>query len=194
MRTDDAVLDRARQVDDVECPRAEHVVLVDEHGSQIGEAEKLEAHRRGQLHRAFSVFAFNERGEVLLQQRAFGKYHSGGLWTNACCSHPRPGESLEKAVGRRFAEELGVECESIEPAGLLRYRAVLGDMVENELDYLFAARVTGPPSPSPDEVAAWRFVDAGELEPWLDERPEEFTVWFAPAWRIVAGYRAESPR
>ena len=164
--------------------------MVDEQDVQVGEADKLEVHRRGLLHRAFSVFAFNGQGEVLLQQRALGKYHSGGLWSNACCSHPRPGEALETAVSRRFVQELGVECESIKPVGVLRYRAVVDDLVENELDHLFTARVTTPPCPSPAEVSAWRFVDPGELSRWLRLRPGEFTVWFAPAWRIVAGRSA----
>jgi isopentenyl-diphosphate Delta-isomerase len=168
----------------------DRVVLVDEQDVQVGEAGKLEAHRRGLLHRAFSVFAFNTRGEVLLQQRARGKYHSEGLWSNACCSHPQPGEALETAASRRFVEELGVECESMVPAGILRYRAVVDDLVENELDYLFATRVKRPPCPSPTEVSGWRFVDPGELDRWLRLRPDEFTVWFAPAWRIVAGHLA----
>jgi isopentenyl-diphosphate delta-isomerase len=101
---------------------------------------------------------------VLLQQRAPGKYHSGGLWSNACCGHPEPGEALETAARRRFVQELGITCESIEPVGVLRYQAVVNDLVENELDHLFAARVTRPPWPSPAEVAAWRFVDPGELQ------------------------------
>jgi isopentenyl-diphosphate delta-isomerase len=165
----------------------DRVVLVDEQDREVGEAEKLEVHRRGLLHRAFSVFAFNEDGEVLLQQRALGKYRSGGLWSNSCCSHPQPDEAIESAVSRRFVRELGVGCESIEPVGILRYRAVVGDLVENELDHLFAARATGPPCPSPAEVAEWRFIEPGELNRWLNLRPDEFTVWFAPAWRIVAG-------
>jgi isopentenyl-diphosphate Delta-isomerase len=167
----------------------ERVVLIDEQGIQVGEADKLEVHRRGLLQRAFSVFAFNGRGEVLLQRRALGKYHSGGLWSNACCSHPQPGEALEAAASRRFVEELGVDCESIEPVGVLRYRAVVDGLVENELDHLFAARVTRPPCPSPAEVSAWRFIEPGELDHWLRLRPGEFTVWFAPAWLIVSRRR-----
>src|ERR1700753_2414551 len=99
--------------------------------------EKMQVHRRALLHRAFSVFVFNGKGELLLQRRALGKYHSGGLWTNSACGHPRPGEATADAARRRLGEELGVACGELEPAGVLRYRAQLLDLVENELDHLF---------------------------------------------------------
>src|SRR6476660_5400668 len=100
----------------------EQVVLVNEQDQELGTMEKMEAHRLGILHRAFSVFVFNGRGEMLLQQRALGKYHSGGLWTNACCSHPRPGEEVSSAAGRRLFEELGFETE-LKPIFKFVYRA-----------------------------------------------------------------------
>src|SRR5919107_4041297 len=101
----------------------ETVVLIDEADATLGTGEKLDVHRTGALHRAFSVFAFNDAGELLLQRRALGKYHSGGLWANTCCGHPRPGEATADAARRRLFEELGIACGSLAPAGVYRYRA-----------------------------------------------------------------------
>lgn len=175
----------------IDLPRAaaagESVVLVDENDTELGAAGKLEAHRRGLLHRAFSIFAFNGRGELLLQQRAHGKYHSGGLWSNTCCSHPRVGEPTADAARRRLEEELGVSSGQLTEVGTLRYRTQLGALVENELDHLLVTHLSTEPSPDPDEVAGWRFVGPEELMAWYDRRPEDFTVWFGPAWRIVSG-------
>jgi len=163
----------------------ENVVLIDEADAALGEGEKLAVHRQGALHRAFSVFAFNAAGELLLQRRAATKYHSGGLWTNTCCGHPRPGETTEEAARRRLSEELGLTCGDIEPAGVYRYRAEIADLVENELDHLFVTQVVGDPLPDPDEVVEWRFVGADELAAWLASSPDDFTAWFPPAWEIV---------
>jgi isopentenyl-diphosphate delta-isomerase len=163
----------------------ENVVLIDEADAALGEGEKLDVHRQGALHRAFSVFAFNAAGELLLQRRALSKYHSGGLWTNTCCGHPRPGEATADAARRRLFEELGMACGELSPAGVYRYRAELKDMVENELDHLLVTQVTDEPEPHPDEVVEWRYIALDELSAWLDDRPEDFTAWFAPAWRIV---------
>jgi isopentenyl-diphosphate delta-isomerase len=139
------------------------------------------------MHRAFSVFAFNAGGELLLQRRAEAKYHSPGLWSNTACGHPRPGEAIEAAARRRLADELGVTCGELRAAGVLHYRTELGDLVENEVDHVLVTRVEGAPAPNPAEVGAWRFVRPLELAAWLEERPEDFTAWFEPAWRIVAG-------
>jgi len=164
----------------------ENVVLIDEADAALGEGEKLDVHRSGVLHRAFSVFAFSAAGELLLQRRALVKYHSGGLWTNTCCGHPRPGETTAAAARRRLGEELGVDCGELRPAGTLRYRAEIAGLVENELDHLLVTFVDGTPAPDPDEVADWRFVAPDELSAWIAERPSDFTAWFPPAWRIVA--------
>jgi isopentenyl-diphosphate delta-isomerase len=163
----------------------EHVVLIDEADEEVGEGEKLEVHRAGALHRAFSVFAFNAAGELLLQRRALDKYHSGGLWTNSACGHPRPGEATVDAARRRLREEMGLDCDELRPAGVLRYRAELVDLVENELDHLFVTEVSGEPDPDPDEVVEWRFVGVDELREWIAARREDFTAWFPPAWMIV---------
>jgi isopentenyl-diphosphate delta-isomerase len=164
----------------------ENVVLIDEADAALGEGEKLEVHRRGLLHRAFSVFAFNAGGELLLQRRALSKYHSGGLWTNTCCGHPRPGEATADAARRRLGEELGIGCGELEPAGTLRYRAQLADLVENELDHLLVTHVEDQPQPDPEEVGEWRYIGREELDAWIAERLEDFTAWFPPAWRIVS--------
>jgi isopentenyl-diphosphate delta-isomerase len=171
----------------------ENVVLVDETDGALGTGEKLDVHRSGALHRAFSVFAFNAEGELLMQRRAWGKYHSGGLWTNTACGHPRPGEPTEDAARRRLFEEMGVSGNSFAPAGRLRYRAVIADLVENELDHLFVTSVSSEPVPDPSEVVEWRFVGLSELASWLRERPGDFTAWFPPAWEIVSA-RAPSGR
>jgi isopentenyl-diphosphate delta-isomerase len=163
----------------------ENVVLIDEADAALGEGEKLDVHRQGALHRAFSVFAFNDAGELLLQRRALSKYHSGGLWTNTCCGHPRPGETTEDAARRRLFEELGMTCGQLVSGGVYRYRAEIMDLVENELDHLLLTEVTDTPDPNPDEVVEWRFIALDELSRWLDERPEDFTAWFPPAWRVV---------
>jgi isopentenyl-diphosphate delta-isomerase len=127
----------------------ENVVLIDEADAALGEGEKLEVHRRGLLHRAISVFAFNAEGELLLQRRALSKYHSGGLWTNTCCGHPPPGEATADSARRRHGEELGIGCGELEPAGTLRYRAQLADLVENELDHLLVTHVADLPQHDP---------------------------------------------
>ena len=163
----------------------ENVVLIDEADAALGEGEKLAVHRQGALHRAFSVFAFNAAGELLLQRRALSKYHSGGLWTNSCCGHPRPGESTEDAARRRLFEELGIGCGELTRAGVYRYRAEIKDLVENELDHLLVTTVAEIPEPNPDEVVEWRFIGLEELATWLQDRPEDFTAWFPPAWRVV---------
>ena len=138
-------------------------MLIDESDAALGEGEKLDVHRRGALHRAFSVFAFNAAGELLLQRRALSKYHSGGLWTNTCCGHPRPGEAVADAARRRLFEELGMGCGELTPAGVYRYRAEIKDLVENELDHLLVTTVDSTPSPNPDEVVEWRFIALDEL-------------------------------
>jgi isopentenyl-diphosphate delta-isomerase len=171
----------------------ENVVLIDEADAALGEGEKLSVHREGALHRAFSVFALNEAGELLLQRRALSKYHSGGLWTNTCCGHPRPGETTEDAARRRLFEELGMTCGDLTPVGVYRYRAEIKDLVENELDHLLLTTVSDVPDPNPDEVVEWRFVGLDELSAWLDEEPDAFTAWFPPAWRIVTAGDRRTP-
>lgn len=157
------------------------VVLVDDEDRPVGTAGKLEAHRQGLLHRAFSVFILDGEGRMLLQRRAADKYHSGGLWSNACCSHPRPGEPVAVAARRRLKEEMGFTCTLV-PAGSFLYRADVGDgLIEHELDHLFIGHWEGSPTPAPDEVMDWWWVPPAELRAEVAGAPERFTVWFRAA-------------
>jgi isopentenyl-diphosphate delta-isomerase len=161
----------------------EEVVLVDEQDRPVGTAEKLAAHRNeGLLHRALSVFLFDERGRMLLQQRAAGKYHFPLLWTNACCSHPRPGEAVVEAARRRVREELGVDVQP-RPVFAFLYEARDGasGLVEREYDHVLIARLDVDPSPSPDEVEALEWWEPGELLRDVVNRPERYTPWFRQA-------------
>ncbi len=154
------------------------VILVDERDRPVGRMEKLEAHETGALHRAFSVFLFDAEGRWLLQRRDLGKYHSGGLWTNTCCSHPAPGESTAEAAVTRLMEEMGITAE-ITPAFSFHYRADFDNgLVEHEFDHVFVGRFDGEPVPNPDEASDWRWVDTESLFRELDDRPDAFTYWF----------------
>jgi isopentenyl-diphosphate Delta-isomerase len=156
----------------------DRVILVDRADVPLGSAPKLAVHRDGRLHRAFSVLVLNRRGELLIQQRAAGKYHSEGLWANTCCSHPRPGEATEEAARRRLREEMGFDC-ALEPVGAFVYRAdVGGGLVEHEYDHLFLGRWDGAPRPDPAEVGAWRWVQPRDLMSWIHARPWDFAPWF----------------
>ncbi|MFC7987815.1 isopentenyl-diphosphate Delta-isomerase [Streptomyces pilosus] len=153
--------------------------LVDEDGVTIGTAEKLAAHQPpGLLHRAFSVFLFDERGRLLLQQRALGKYHSPGVWSNTCCGHPYPGEAPFAAAARRTFEELGVSPSLLAEAGTVRYNHPDPDsgLVEQEYNHLFVGMVQSPLRPDPDEVASTVFVTPDELA----ERhaKDTYSAWF----------------
>jgi len=168
------------------------VILVDERDSPIGEMEKFEAHRLGRLHRAFSVFIFNNAGEMLLQQRAFSKYHSGGLWTNACCSHPSPGEEVSAAALRRLSEEMGFTTP-LEKVFHFVYRAEFGNgLIEHEFDHVFAGVYDGEVKINPDEVADFEFMPIHEIETMLSNSPEEFTEWFKIAFPGIRDYHISS--
>ena len=156
----------------------EQVILVDEQDNEIGSMEKIEAHEKALLHRAFSIFIFNEEGEMMLQQRALSKYHSPGLWTNTCCSHPRPGESLEEATGRRIVEEMGFSCEMKKVFDFI-YEAPFDDgLTEHELDHVFVGMYNEDPEINAEEVAGWMWIDVDELLSEVKENPENYTVWF----------------
>ena len=160
----------------------ELVVLVDEGGRDVGVMEKLRAHREGRLHRAFSIFVFNRRGEVLLQRRALGKYHSGGLWSNACCSHPRPGESVLEAAHRRLVEEMGFDCE-LKEAFTFIYRADVGNgLVEYEYDHVLIGVCEADPKPDPSEVMEWKWAKVEDVLKDIREHPEKYTYWFKLAF------------
>lgn len=159
----------------------ESVILVNEADEAIGEAPKLDAHVAGWLHRAFSVFIVDDDENVLLHRRADGKYHSSGLWTNACCGHPRPGEETSSAARRRLREEMGIDCDLSE-AGAFIYHADVDDgLTEHELDHVFIGRHSGSPAPDSSEVQDWLWISAGALRDWLARDPSDFTVWFEQA-------------
>ena len=156
----------------------EAVVLVDANDRPIGTMAKLEAHRRGLLHRAISVVVRDSGNRLLLQQRAPDKYHSGGLWTNTCCSHPRSREAVADAATRRLVEEMGFAC-SLSFLFLTQYCSpVSNGLVENELVHVFGGQFDGTPRPDPNEVMAWCWKDPTELAKELDKQPATYTVWF----------------
>jgi isopentenyl-diphosphate delta-isomerase len=157
--------------------RREEVVLIDGDNRVIGRAEKLRAHQEGRLHRAFSVFIFDQRGALLLQRRALGKYHSAGRWSNTCCGHPRPEEETRAAAERRLHEEMGFRC-TLFPAFEFRYRARVGPTLhEHEHDAVFVGSYSGRPTPDPNEVADWRYSLLSLVRGELRQRPNRYTIW-----------------
>jgi len=154
------------------------VVLVNENDDEIGLMPKLEAHQKGVLHRAFSIFIFNTKGEMLLQQRAFGKYHSEGLWSNTCCSHPYPNESTLNAAKRLLYEEMGMHS-SLHFLYSFRYEATLDKgLIEHELDHIFWAISDAEPQLNREEVLDYKYIPVKDLQKDIRERPEQYTEWF----------------
>lgn len=161
------------------------VILVNEEDVAIGTMEKMEAHRRGVLHRAFSVFVFDEGGNMLLQQRSAEKYHGALLWSNTCCSHPYPGEEVERAATRRLGEEMGFTT-SLEKIFTFTYKAdVENDLIEHEYDHVFAGIYTGTIKLNPAEVAAYEYLPMETISKRLNEDPGSFTSWFRIAFPLV---------
>jgi isopentenyl-diphosphate delta-isomerase len=159
----------------------EEIILVDENDHELGGIEKMAAHRLGgQLHRAFSIFIFNTGRQLLLQQRAWTKYHFGGLWSNSCCGHPRKGEPLETAVHRRLREEFGFDT-ALKEIFTCTYRAddPQSGLSEHEVDHIFVGFFDGCPNPNPEEIAAFRWAQPSEIGADLASLPEQYTPWFA---------------
>jgi isopentenyl-diphosphate delta-isomerase len=156
----------------------EKVILVDVHDNPIGTMEKLEAHEKGLLHRAFSILLVNEKGEMLLQQRALEKYHSPGLWTNACCSHPRPNETNLDAANRRLNEELGMTVALTEIFHFT-YRAEFNHgLIEHEIDHVFLGLTNENPTINLTEVMSYKWINLFELQQDMIAHPEKYTAWF----------------
>jgi isopentenyl-diphosphate delta-isomerase len=156
----------------------EEVILVDIEDSVIGQMEKMKAHQEGLLHRAFSIMIFNDQGDILLQQRALNKYHSGGLWTNACCSHPRPNESVLNAANRRLMEEMGFETELVFGFKFV-YKALLDrGLTEHELDHVYMGNYNGTLNINSQEVADWKWISYLDLKRDVIENPKNYTIWF----------------
>jgi isopentenyl-diphosphate delta-isomerase len=158
----------------------ETINLVDEAGNRIGSIGKMEAHIKGKLHEAFSLFIFNDIKELLLQRRAEGKYHSGGLWSNTCCSHPRLGESLGVATHRRLEEEMGFDCD-LKEIFSFTYKAKLSNLlVENEFDHVFIGHVGMFTKITPNlaEVSDYKWSSIPKLREDIQANPQEYTEWF----------------
>jgi isopentenyl-diphosphate Delta-isomerase len=164
----------------------ESVILVDVNDNQVGTMEKMEAHHSGALHRAFSILLFNSKGEMLIQKRAGSKYHSGGLWTNACCSHPKPGERIEDATRSRLKHEMGIDLQTSFSYKFI-YRAELNsNLVEHELDHVFTGIFDGRPKVNPEEVEDWKFININDLKKDVQANPQNYTPWF----RIILNHSA----
>lgn len=154
------------------------VILVDGNDVPIGSMEKLEAHEKGLLHRAFSIFIFNDEGKILMQQRALHKYHSGGLWTNTCCSHPFPEENTLNAANRRLKEEMGLVTD-LKFLFKFQYKAAFDNsLTEHEIDHVFEGRSTKKPIVNSDEVAEYKYMDIDEIVADLKINSHLYTAWF----------------
>lgn len=154
------------------------VILVDENDNPIGTMPKMEAHEEAMLHRAFSVFILNANDEVLLQQRANDKYHSAGLWTNTCCSHPHPGEDTLGAARRRLKEEMGMEAD-LQFVFKFMYKAPFDNLLtEHEIDHVFIGKTNQLPVINPEEVASYKYMKPEEIKLDMEQNPQSYTVWF----------------
>ena len=158
--------------------KEELVILVDENDNQIGLMPKMEAHEKAVLHRAFSVFVFNSKNELMLQQRALHKYHSPGLWTNTCCSHQREGESNVEAGMRRLQEEMGFSVALEETISFIYKAPFDNGLTEHELDHILIGHSEEEPIINEDEVAAWKWMDLEDVKMDINEKPELYTEWF----------------
>jgi isopentenyl-diphosphate delta-isomerase len=156
----------------------DYVILVNDRDEETGIMEKMQAHREGRMHRAISIFIFDTNGKLLLQQRALTKYHSAGLWTNTCCSHPRPGESNLDAANRRLKEEMGLQCPLMQTFSFTYHSMYENGMTEYEFDYVFLGVTDALPVPDPKEAQGFRYVDLKELEEDMDINPHTYTSWF----------------
>lgn len=155
----------------------ELLILVDENDNETGSMSKLDAHVFGILHRAFSVFIFNQRGEILLQKRADNKYHSGGLWSNTCCSHPLKGEFMKEAVSKRLKEEMGIECVTEFQFSFIYKEVFENGLTEHELDHVYFGKSDDVPIPNPNEVTDWKYMYPGKLKEEMMYYPHKYSAW-----------------
>ncbi|MBV9963122.1 MAG: isopentenyl-diphosphate Delta-isomerase [Parafilimonas sp.] len=170
----------------------EEVILVNERDVETGTMEKIEAHRKGILHRAFSIFIFNNKNEMLLQQRAANKYHSAGLWTNACCSHPKPGEQIEDAALRRLKEELGFQTPLQKVFDFTYKSSFDNGLTEHEFDHVFAGIHNGEVDFNHTEVQDVCYRSIEEIESALELHPHKFTSWFLIAFPIIKKWKHDT--
>jgi len=156
----------------------ESVILVNEHDEEVGTMEKLRAHKEGKLHRAFSVLIFNSKGELLLQKRAASKYHSGGLWSNTCCSHPQPGETILEAANRKLLQEMGIEAD-LTLAHKFIYKAKLDNqLTEYECDHVIVGYFDGEPILNRHEAEDYKFLPVSAIQQDALANPDQYTCWF----------------
>lgn len=160
------------------------IALVDTDGNETGSMEKMAAHEQGMLHRAFSIFIFNDRDELLLQRRADVKYHSSGLWSNTCCSHPYPGEAVAVAAHRRLQEEMGFDCDLNEVFSLTYKAAVGNGLTEHEYDHVLVGRCNATPQANPEEVQEWKWVSLTLLSEEILRFPDHYTHWLKLITRL----------
>lgn len=166
----------------------EEVILVNEKDNELGLMEKMEAHQKGLLHRAFSVFIFNSSNELLLQKRAASKYHSGGLWTNTCCSHPRKGETALQAANRRLKEEMGMNCK-LKKAFYFIYKSVLdNELTEHELDHVFVGFTDDKPILNLEEAEDFKYISLEALTKEIELFPDNYTIWLKTCLPQVEQY------
>ena len=158
--------------------KIEYVILVDEQDNEIGVMEKLQAHEEGRLHRAFSVFIFNDKNELLLQQRALSKYHSAGLWTNTCCSHPRPNETIKDAANRRLFEEMGMSCDLKIKTNFIYKTPFDNGLTEHELDYVLVGYTDRQPNINKEEVENFKWLSVLDIKKDIALNPNTYTSWF----------------
>ncbi len=156
----------------------EQVILVDEKDNKVGLMPKLEAHEKAVLHRAFSVFIFNDKDELMLQQRAMHKYHSPGLWTNTCCSHQRDGETSIEAGKRRLLEEMGFTTELNETTSFIYCAPFDNGLTEHEYDHVLVGKYNKEPVINEDEVTSWQWIKMNTLQADIEQNPEKYTAWF----------------
>jgi isopentenyl-diphosphate Delta-isomerase len=157
---------------------AENVILVDTHDTPVGQMEKMEAHRKGELHRALSILVFNSKGEMLLQQRAFTKYHTPGLWSNTACSHPRPGEESLDAATRRLGEEMGFTTQLSNSFEFIYKAHFDNGLIEHEYDHVFFGTFDGVPVINPEEANNYKWINPVTLMEDIRSAPGLYTVWF----------------
>ncbi|WGQ09752.1 isopentenyl-diphosphate Delta-isomerase [Pedobacter gandavensis] len=164
------------------------VVLVDQHDKTIGEMDKIEAHQKGFLHRAFSIFLFNNKGEMLIHQRAKHKYHGAGLWTNACCSHPQLGEDIKLSAMERLQFEMGIQCNIEKVFSFIYNTSVENNLIEHEFDHVFIGYTDAIPRPNAKEVQTFKWIDTTILSKDIQEHPDQYTYWFKMVFSNILDY------
>lgn len=163
----------------------EQVILIDDNDNQTGYCDKLEAHQKKLKHRAFSIFIFNDKKQLLLQKRALNKYHSPGLWTNTCCGHPRPGEPTVEAAQRRLQEEIGITCNLHKVFDFSYQIDFKNGLFENEFDHVYFGFSDAPFTINKEEASDWKFIDAATLQEDITQHPQKYTVWFKICLEII---------